>query len=148
MTETYRRRTVLTGTVAVGLTALAGCAGGGNNGDGSDGGDGGDSGDNVVAAGPNGQFVFDPETITISTGETVTWEFESANHNVAAYPDMHDRISIPDDADGFGSMDEGDAFETVPEGETYEYTFETPGEYTYVCMPHVGSDMVGTVIVE
>ena len=110
---------------------------------------GGGGGQNVVAAGPNQELVFEPEEITVSTGDTVTWEFQSPNHNVSAYPDMHERISIPDGADGFGSMPaDGDRFETEPEGETFEHTFETTGEFTYVCVPHAAADMVGTVVVE
>lgn len=175
MSESYSRRRFVASTGVLGVAVLAGCAGG--DGDGGaddtmepgDGGDettettetteatettttedgGGGSGETVVAAGPGGELVFEPEEITVSTGDTVTWEFQSPNHNVSAYPDMHERISIPDGADGFGSMPaDGDRFETEPEGETFEHTFETTGEFTYVCVPHAGSDMVGTVVVE
>lgn len=152
MSEFYSRRRFVAGAGAVGIAALAGCTGGGGDGGGEettdDSGGGGGSGTTVVA-GPNGELVFDPETVTVSTGTTVTWEFESANHNVCAYPDMHEKVSIPDGADGFGSMEEGgDKFAVVDQGETYEHTFETTGEFTYVCVPHAGSDMVGTVVVE
>jgi plastocyanin len=34
-----------------------------------------------------------------------------------------------------------------PQGETYEHTFETPGEYRYVCVPHAPT-MAGRVSVE
>lgn len=133
------------------LTAVAGCSSGGNEDttepDDSDDGNGG--GGNTIVVGPNNSLRFDPAELTISTGESVTWEFESPSHNVAAWPDMHDKISVPDDASGFGSMDEGgDKNETVSEGETFEHTFDTAGEYTYVCVPHAASDMVGTIIVE
>jgi plastocyanin len=157
MTEPTRidRRTVLSGVGSLALIGtLAGCStdGGGDGGDtGGDGGDtGGDGGDGgaTVVAGPNGDFVFDPESVTISTGETVTWEFASPNHNVVAWPDMHEAVSVPEGA-GFGSVEQGgDAFETVAEGETYSHTFETAGEYTYVCVPHASADMIGTVVVE
>lgn len=137
------------------VAALAGCSGGGSDDGGENGSDDGDGsanggdGDNVVAAGPDGDLVFDPETITVSTGETVTWEFESPAHNVCAYPDMHDAVSIPEGASGFGTMEQGgDEFAVVSEGETFEHTFETTGEFTYVCVPHAASDMVGTVVVE
>ncbi len=165
MNESTRvnRRSVLTGVGTLALTGtLAGCStDGGSGGDGGDGGDtGGDGGDTggdtggggggaTVTAGPNGDFVFEPETVTISTGETVTWEFASPNHNVVAWPDMHEEVSIPDGAEGFGSVEQGgDAFATVSEGETYSHTFETTGEFTYVCVPHASADMIGTVVVE
>jgi plastocyanin len=142
MSESVSRRKFLASTGVAAVAAVAGCGGGGDGGDG--GGDG-----NTVIAGPGGDLVFDPEEITVSTGETVTWEFDSPNHNVSAWPDMHDEVDIPEGADGFGSMEQGgDAFETVPEGETYSHTFETTGEFTYVCVPHAGSGMIGTVVVE
>lgn len=141
---TVRRRTVLTTVGAAAGVALAGCSsGGGDDGDGEDG------GGNTVAVGPNGDFTFEPAELTVGTGETVTWEFESASHNVCAWPELQDRVSVPDGADGFGSMEQGgDAYATVAQGETFEHTFETAGEYTYVCTPHVASGMVGTIVVE
>jgi len=142
-TTPVSRRTVLTTAAAATATALAGCSSGGDDTNGGDG-DG-----QTVAVGPDNQLVFDPETITISVGETVTWEFESATHNVSAWPDMHEEVSIPSGASGFGTMPEdGDKFSTVPQGETFEHTFETAGEYTYVCVPHAASGMIGTVVVE
>lgn len=137
------RRTVLrtTGGVLAGMT-LAGCSSDGGNGNGNGG------GGNNVAVGPGDDFRFDPEEITISTGETVTWEFESSSHNVCAWPAMFDEISIPEGADGFGTMSQSESpYQPVDSGETFEHTFETAGEYTYVCGPHV-NQMVGTVVVE
>lgn len=140
-----RRRFIKT-AAAVGLAgAFAGCGGdGGGNGNGNGNGGGGAT----VAAGPGGDFVFEPEEVTISTGETVTWEFESANHNVECDPEQSDEAELPDGAEPFASYDGDDRFATIEEGETWEYTFETAGTYTYVCVPHVGSGMVGTVVVE
>lgn len=140
MSQSVSRRKFLASAGVAAVAAVAGCGGG----DGDSGGDG-----NTVVAGPGGDLVFDPEEITISTGETVTWEFDSPNHNVVAWPDMHEDVSIPDGAEGFGSVEQGgDSFETVPQGETYSHTFETTGEFTYVCVPHAGSGMIGTVVVE
>jgi len=151
---------------AVAATMLAGCSGDGGDGDsggddgGDDGGDetttesggggnGGGSGDNTVAVSPDGGLAFSPEELTVSVGDTVTWDFQAPTHNVDAWPEHHDQISIPDGAEGFGTMpQDGDSFATVDEGETFEHTFETAGEYTYVCTPHVASGMVGTIVVE
>ena len=146
-----QRRTVLTTVGAAAGIALAGCSsGGGSSDDDDDDSNGDDSGGgNTVTAGAGGEFVFDPDEITISTGDTVTWEFEGGSHNVCAWPDMHDKVSLPDGASGFGSMEQGgDAYATVSDGETFEHTFETAGEYTYVCTPHAASGMVGTIVVE
>ncbi|PSP80448.1 plastocyanin [Halobacteriales archaeon QS_1_68_20] len=126
------------------IGALAGCTGG--DGDDDENGNSGD-GDTVVA-GPGGDLVFDPDSITVSVGDTVTWEFDSPNHNVSANPDHADQVEIPDGADPFASYDGDNKFATVSEGETYEHTFETAGTYTYVCIPHAGAGMVGEVVVE
>jgi plastocyanin len=150
---TVQRRSLLVATGTAIVTALAGCSSGGdgntNDDDNSGDGNGNSDGGATIAAGPDGSLTFEPKEVTISTGETVTWEFESPAHNVSAWPDMHDEISIPDGAPGFGTMEEGgDELSMVSKGETLEHTFDTVGEYTYVCVPHAASDMVGTVIVE
>jgi plastocyanin len=150
---------------AVAATMLAGCSGGdggdsdedgGGGGGGEDttesddsGENGGSGGDNTVAVSPDGELAFAPEEVTVSVGETVTWEFEAPSHNVDAWPEHQDQISIPDGAEGFGTMaQDGDPYATVDEGETFEHTFETAGEFTYVCVPHAASGMVGTIVVE
>jgi plastocyanin len=127
-----------------------GDGGSGDGGGGSgDGGGGSGGGDNTVAVSPDGGFAFAPEELTVSVGDTVTWDFQAPTHNVSAWPEMHDDISIPDGAEGFGTMEQGgDGFATVSEGETFEHTFETAGEYTYVCVPHTASGMIGTIVVE
>lgn len=145
MTRTYDRRTVVksTGAVIVGV-GLAGCSS-----NGSDDGNGESPSGNTVLAGPDQELVFEPKEITVAVNDTVTWEFESDGHNVSAYPDHHDVVSIPEDAEPFGT--EGvadDKFATVSSGTTFEHTFEVAGEYEYACIPHAGSDMVGTVVVE
>jgi len=89
----------------------------------------------TVTVGPNGQLVFDPETVYIQPGATVEWEWGSSGHNVA--PD-----SIPEEASWGGHESLEDS------GFTYSHTFDGPtGEYNYVCTPHAGAGMVGTVVV-
>jgi plastocyanin len=107
----------------------------------------GASGGTTVVAGPDGRFVFAPEEVEVSVGDTVVWEFESPNHNVSAVPQDSEEVNIPNGATPFASYESGNLYAVVDEGETYEHTFETPGEYTYVCIPHVASGMVGTVTV-
>lgn len=103
------------------------------------------SGDIVV--GPGGAYAYDPEEYTVSVGETVTWYFASPTHNVGCRPGDSPQIALPDGAEPFASYDDN-VGRTVPQGETYEHTFETAGEYTYVCIPHSRQGMVGTVVVE
>jgi plastocyanin len=144
--------------VAGAAAALAGCSddnGAEENGDDENGSDeesdaedddnGG--GENEVIVAPDGDWSFDPEEITVSVGDTVTWYFEAPGHNVTSHPDASDQNENPDDAEPFTSY-EGDNHSSLDEeGTEFEHTFETPGEYTYVCEPHDGS-MIGTVIVE
>jgi plastocyanin len=73
-------------------------------------------------------FAFDPLTITIKAGDTVTWtNKDSATHNVAA-----------DD----GSWTSPD----LSQGASFSRTFDTPGTYPYNCGFH--ASMKGTVIVQ
>jgi len=140
MTGSTRRRFLGSVGVAV-LGAFAGCSGGGEPGTATPEGD--------VQAGPDGRTVFDPEEITVGVGETVTWAFASPGHNVSAVPDHAPQVSLPDGAEPFASYGaDGSPNEVADQGTTYEYTFETPGEYTYVCVPHIRQGMVGTVVVE
>ncbi|MFP8952842.1 plastocyanin/azurin family copper-binding protein [Natrialbaceae archaeon A-arb3/5] len=114
-------------------------------------GDGGDEPDEPhvtrVIAGPDGDWSFEPEEVTIGLGETVEWEFDSPGHNVTAHPDADDETSVPEDAEHFASYEGDDHMAVDEEGTTYEHTFTVPGEYVYVCTPHV-PQMVGTVQVE
>lgn len=103
-----------------------------------------------VVAGPGGDAVFEPATLTVSAGETVTWGFASAGHNVCCRPQDHERATLPAEADPFASYGPAESPEAtvVPRGKTYEHTFEVPGEYLYVCIPHVERDMAGSILVE
>jgi len=98
---------------------------------------------------------FAPETITVDTGTTVVWRNTSARgHTVTAY-----ESTLPDGATffasgGYESTDEAreawhdDSGGRIETSGTFSHTFEIPGEYGYVCIPHETSSMVGTVIVE
>ncbi len=97
-----------------------------------------------------------PETVTIDVGETVVWENTSTRrHTVTATS----QAALPDGADFFASggydsyQEAEDAWlddfgGQIDTDETYSHTFEVPGEYSYVCIPHVDAGMAGTVVVE
>jgi len=137
------RRRFLAGLGTAATVAVAGCAGGG----GASAADGYDVGMTAVA--------FDPTEITVSVGDTVVWaNTSSRGHTVTAYDS-----GIPDDAAFFASggyestAAARDAFGSelgglVESGQEWSHTFEVPGEYEYVCIPHEQSGMVGTVVVE
>ena len=75
---------------------------------------------------------FDPESVTITAGDTVTWDVTGANpHTITA--------------------DDGSFDQSVATGDTFEQTFDTPGTYAYYCRIHGaagGVGMSGTIVVE
>ena len=98
-----------------------------------------------------GERAFEPESISVSVGETVTWANDSADaHTVTA-----EEQSLPDGAEYFasgGAASEDAAADDIAaglmtEGEAFSVTFEEPGTYRYYCIPHRSEGMTGTVIV-
>ncbi len=90
----------------------------------------------TVAVGPNGQNIFDPETVYIQPGGTIEWVWEGGGHNVAPQTDQ-----LPEGAEWEGVDDLQDA------GYTYTHQFTTTGEYPYICTPHESVGMEGSVVV-
>ncbi len=76
---------------------------------------------------------FDPKTLSVSAGTTVTWtNQDSLTHTVTA-----------DD----GSFDSKD----LTKGATFTFTFSKPGTYAYYCVYHGGkggTGMAGTITVK
>lgn len=103
-----------------------------------------------VIAGPDGRSIFEPPVLTVAAGDTVTWGFASAGHNVCCRPRDSEAVGLPPTAEGFASYgpDESPDGSLVPRGGTYRHTFDVPGQYEYVCVPHVEQDMNGTISVE
>lgn len=75
---------------------------------------------------------FSPSTLTIEAGDTVEWQNSAGCHNV-----FETTASSPA---GFGSG----SIMCAPW--TYSFTFDVPGEYTYLCEAH-GLAMTGAVTV-
>jgi plastocyanin len=95
---------------------------------------------------------FDPATITIEAGETISWINESDEaHTVTAYGN-----EIPEGATYFasgGASNEEEARDSLSEGllqsgDTFEVTLDRPGTYEYYCIPHQSQGMRGTIVVE
>jgi len=98
----------------------------------------------------------DVPTFEAAVGDTVVWaNTGSRNHTVTAYDD-----GLPEGADywasgGFESEQAArEAWEQSIDGggivrpsERYEHTFEVPGNYYYVCIPHEDVGMEGKVVV-
>lgn len=71
---------------------------------------------------------FNPQTITVTTGTTVTWtNNDTTDHTVTS---------------DSGLFDSGH----VAAGNTFTYTFNDPGEFTYHCS--INTTMTGTVTVQ
>jgi plastocyanin len=121
---TLSRRAFL--TTAAGTAAAAGAAGTATAQEG---------GSEEVLVGPGGSLVFSPgtdEPLQILPGTTVTFTWESDNHNIVV-------DSQPEGAgwEGYGEIENTDF--------TYEHTFDTLGTYEYYCQPHQTAGMVGTI---
>ncbi len=95
---------------------------------------------------------FEPEVLTISVDQSVTFVSESPDaHTVTAYEGR-----LPDGATFFASG----AFESEDEarddlaggllssGDSFEVAFDTAGTYQYFCIPHESSGMTGRIVVE
>ena len=83
-----------------------------------------------VSMGAGGNLVFEPNEITISTGDTVHFINEALPpHNiiVEARPDLS-RESL-----------------LFAPGETQDVVFADPGDYEFFCGPHQGAGMTGVV---
>jgi len=132
------RRTVLVGVTAGLAGGLAGCL------------DDPEFSDADVIVAPDNEYIFAPDEVTVSVGETVRWGFANSGHNLSCRPEDADAVVLPDGAEPFASFgaDQDPGASLVPRGETYEHTFEVAGQYTYVCIPHVDNGMVGTIYVE
>ncbi|MUW15946.1 halocyanin [Halorubrum sp. CBA1125] len=138
------RRAGAAGTAAT-LATLAGCAG--VDGEPDDGEPARDVG--MVAS------AYRPAELTVTVGETVVWENTSARaHTVTAYEG-----GIPDEAAYFasGGYDSEEAAREawaddfggrLESGDRFTHTFEVPGRYDYVCIPHETGGMYATVFVE
>jgi plastocyanin len=103
-----------------------------------------------VIVAPDGESIFQPDELTVPVGETVRWGFVEGGHNVSCRPEDASEVVLPGDAEPFATYgpDDDPDVTLVSRGETYEHTFEVAGQYTYVCIPHADSGMVGTVRVE
>ncbi len=86
-----------------------------------------------VLVGPGGQFVFEPVNLTISTGDTVIWEWQNGGHSTTS-----------DATSGAEVWDSG----ILNNGATFYEVFTTLGTYPYHCTPHQALGMVGTITVQ
>lgn len=90
----------------------------------------------MVTHAEQGQYAFEPQKLTIKSGDTVTW--------VNAQDDMHNIMaeSVPEGVDAFSSP------MLELSGQKWSYTFIKSGTYAFHCHPHVELGMRGMIIVD
>ena len=84
--------------------------------------------------GDGGTYRFDPSEFTFKVGDTVTFTL-SAETEFHTFTVTDDElcIDIP--------MESGTT-------DTFTFTFDKPGTFDLICIPHEGNGMVGTITVE
>ena len=86
-----------------------------------------------ITMGSNGNLVFEPNEVTVSAGDTITFTNGALPpHNVMI--DDHPELSHGDLAFAIG--------------DSFEITFPDPGDYTFQCDPHAGAGMKGIIHVD
>ncbi len=88
------------------------------------------------------QFI--PAKLTVTVGDTVQWRNVSpfghtvtADASRATYPS---NVALPEGVKTFDLSLRG--------GQYVRYSFDKPGVYRYICLPHEGAGMLGTVEVK
>ncbi len=87
---------------------------------------------------------FIPDKLTIPVGTTVVWKNTAKTlHDVstdASSAQNPNDVKLPPGAESFDSG-------FMPPDGTFSYTFKTPGDYTYFCIPHEKDGMVAHLTV-
>jgi plastocyanin len=87
---------------------------------------------------------FEPATLTVQRGTTVTWRHVSGSGHTATLDPSKvkdaSRVAMPA---GVQPWDSGN----LSDGRTWSFTFDIPGTYRYVCLPHEDRGMLGTIVV-
>ena len=83
-----------------------------------------------ITMGSGGNLVFEPNEVTISAGETVTFiNGDLPPHNMVVAD--HPELSHPD--------------LSFVGGESFAVTFDEAGDYEFQCEPHAGAGMKGVI---
>ena len=87
---------------------------------------------------------FEPAELTVEVGDTVTWRnIGSIVHTATDDPSKANDPSNSVLPEGAEPWDSGN----IAGGEEWSHTFDTPGEYTYFCIPHELAGMVARLTV-
>jgi plastocyanin len=89
--------------------------------------------------------IFDPETVTINAGDTISWSNPTfVTHTVTFDPSKAQAASDVVLPAGVAPFDSG----SMEQDQTFTHQFTVKGTYKYVCKFHEAMGMVGTVIVK
>lgn len=70
-------------------------------------------------------FAFQPKSLQINPGDRVIWSFVAAGHTSTSRSGQAERWNSDPPDPGFN-----------PAGTSFAHTFDTPGRYEYICIPH------------
>lgn len=102
-------------------------------------------GDPGVTVDMTNTLEFVPDTVRVEPGATIRWVNGSMIvHTVTADPDQATKDESAQLPEGASAFDSGD----LDPDASFDHTFTVPGTYRYFCIPHEGTKMYGTVIVE
>jgi plastocyanin len=88
---------------------------------------------------------FDPDTLTITKGATVTWTNASTMpHSVTDDPAKAANKADAQLPSGAAAWDSG----ILQPAGTFSHTFDVAGTYKYFCVPHESLGMVATITVQ
>ena len=77
---------------------------------------------------------FDPATLTVPTGATVTWQNQASNNHTVTSGSANAITGMFDSP-------------TLSNGQTFQFTFSQAGTFPYFCRIH-GQMMSGTIVVQ
>jgi plastocyanin len=131
--------------VALVLAACGGGSGGYNVGPGGSGGNnngGNNGGNNPNVVTLTGALTFNPSTVTVPTGTTVTWKWDSCTDGggYGGYGTCVSHNIVFDDGSGLTSGTQSSG--------TFARTFNTVGTYKYHCSIHAADGMSGQIVVQ
>lgn len=92
--------------------------------------------------------MFEPATLTVSVGDTVTWTNETdESHAVTSMsygPNSFGSGGFDSESQARGSLTQA----LIAPGADYSFTFTAAGTYEYTCIPHEDQGMKGKIVVE